>query len=694
MKNLFLIIAATAVSFFAAQAQNAHCGFDEHLDKVLAEDPSAMQTISDLQKRAAEVKIQRVNGEVDRAGGPRIIPTVFHVIHQGGSENISNEQIEDQMRVLNEDFSRQNPDAVNTRAEFIDVAANPNVEFRLAKLDPQGNCTDGIVRVSSSKTFNASDDNGVKGVSYWNSAKYLNVWVVATIDNDGQAGLILGYAQFPGFGGAATDGVVVRADYIGSIGTGANNQSSGRTLTHEVGHWLGLFHTFQGGCAGGFFDDMCDDTPPLAVATPSNCPLTANTCSNDNPDLPDQVENYMDYARGSCQNMYTLDQKDRMDGVLSGTRSQIHSSNNLNDTGVLLGETPCAPYADFFVSNRVVCAGDNITFTDNSFNGEPSDYDWNLTGASPSTSTSANPTVSYNTPGVYSVTQNVSNGQGSDSFTRTDYITVIPSTAVTTGWIGFEGFEETTEDYLILGDESGNTWEETTAAAYTGNTSIVLNNHSGNPVDSEDEFQLPSVDLTQMNSPKVYFRLAYKERSGQSDRLRVLVSRNCGESWSLRYNKNGSNLATVSGTSNAAYTPAGADDWEQVDVNLSTFADDEHVLIKFQGESGGGNNIYLDDIQISGPLGVSDAHRGFAFTVSPNPMVNEAQVSLEVANTDNYQVTLMDVAGKQISVLQNGRLSAGKYIFNVGREFLTSAGIYLIQVDNGQGREVQKLVVQ
>ena len=129
-------------------------------------------------------------------------------------------------------------------------------------------------------------------------------------------------------------------------------------------------------------------------------------------------------------------------------------------------------------------------------------------------------------------------------------------------------------------------------------------------------------------------------------------------------------------------------------MNLSTFADDEHVLIKFQGESGGGNNIYLDDIQVSGPLGVSDANRGFAFTISPNPMVNEAQVSLEVANTDNYQVTLMDVAGKQISVLQNGRLSAGKYIFNVGREFLTSAGIYLIQVDNGQGREVQKLVVQ
>jgi PKD repeat protein len=693
MKNSLLIIAVITVSFFTADAQNEHCGFDEHLDKMLAEDSLAMQTISDLQKKAAEMKSQRVNGEIERTGGPRIIPTVFHVIHQGGNENISQEQIEDQMRVLNEDFSRQNTDAANTRAEFLGVAANPNVEFRLAKLDPQGNCTDGIVRISSPKTFNASDDNGVKALSYWNSGKYFNVWVVATIDNDGQPGIILGYAQFPGFGGATTDGVVVRADYIGSIGTSANNQSNGRTLTHEVGHWLGLFHTFQGEC-NGFFDDQCDDTPPLAAATPSNCPLTANTCSNDNPDLPDQVENYMDYARGSCQNMYTLDQKDRIDGVLSGSRSQIFSTNNLNDTGVLLGETPCAPYADFSVSNRIVCAGDNIIFTDNSFNGSPSDYDWNLTGATPSTSASANPTVVYNTPGVYSVTLNVSNAQGNDSFTRTNYITVIPSTAVTTNWIGFEGFEETTEDYLILSDESGNTWEETTAASYTGSNAIVLNNHSGNPVDSEDEFQLPSVDLTQMNNPKIYFRLAYKERSGQSDRLRIYVSRNCGESWSLRYNKSGSSLATVSGTSNTSYTPAGADDWEQVDVNLATFASDDHVLIKFSGTSDAGNKIYLDDIQISGPLGVSDADRGFTFTVSPNPMIKEAQVSLEVAKTENYQITLMDVTGKQISVLQNRKLSAGKHTFTVDKERLTNSGIYLIQVDNGQGRQVQKLVVQ
>lgn len=693
MKNSILLAAVLAVSVFTSQAQNTCCGFDQHLEKMLAKDPSGMQIISELNEQAAEMKRQRLNGEQDRVGGPRIIPTVFHVIHQGGNENISMAQIEDQMRILNEDYSRQNADAANTRAEFLGVAANANVEFRLAKLDPQGNCTDGVVRMWSPKTYNASDDNGVKGVSYWNSTKYFNVWVVATISSDGQPGTVLGYAQFPGFGNAATDGVVVRADYIGSIGTSANNNSNGRTLTHEAGHWLGLFHTFQGGCAGGFFDDACADTPPQAEATPSNCPHSANTCSNDNPDLPDQVENYMDYSNGACENMFTLDQKSRFDGVLSGTRSVIHSGSNLTATGVVLGETPCAPIADFYAAKRIVCAGQNITFTDNTFNGQPSSYDWVLTGATPNASSDANPTVVYNTPGVYSITLNVSNTEGSDSHTLTDYITVISGTAVTTGWIGFEGFEETNEDYLILSDGQGNTWQET-SSAFTGSSAIVLNNFSGNPLASEDEFQLPSVNLTQMNNPRIYFRLSYKERSGKSDQLRIYVSRDCGENWSMRYTKSGSALATVSGTQASSFTPSGSADWAQVDVNLSAFANDEHVLIKFRGTSGEGNNIYIDDIQISSPLGMDDDNAGFAFTVSPNPVVNQTTISLEVTTSDNYRIILMDVTGKQISVLQNGRLSTGKHSFTIGREMLRSAGVYLLQVDNGQGRSVKKLAVQ
>jgi PKD repeat protein len=695
MKNSLLVLSLFAVSVFSANAQNAHCGFDEHLDKMLAKDPSGLQTILELEDSAREITRQRVTGETERGGGPRIIPTVFHVIHQGGSENISYEQIEDQIRILNEDFRRLNADASETRAEFLPVVADANIEFRLAKLDPQGNCTDGVVRVWSPLTNNASDDNGVKGLSYWNRDKYFNVWVVSNIDNEeGTGGTILGYAQFPGFGNATTDGVVVRADFVGNIGTGASNGSRGRTLTHEAGHWFGLFHTFQGGCAGGFFGEGVDDTPPIAEATPSNCPLNANTCSNDNPDLPDMVENYMDYSNGACQNTYTLGQKDRMDAVLDGTRAQIHSANNLTATGVLLGNSPCAPVADFYLERTIVCAGQPVTFIDNSFNGTVTIYDWDLTGATPNQSANAEPTVVYEAPGIYSVTLNVSNAEGTDSQTLTEYVTVIPATAEVNNWFSFEGFEETEEDYLIISDGLGSTWAETNAA-FTDSKAIFLNNYNGSPAGSTDEFQLPSVNLTLMNDPDLYFRLAYKQRSAdQADNLRVYVSDDCGDSWSLRFNKSGASLATVSGTQSSTFTPSTADQWELINVNLSSFASADHLLVKFRGTSDAGNNIYIDDIQISGPLGVIDAQSDFVFGVSPNPMRDQAQINLEVVNAGSYNISIIDVTGKLISTVHSGTLSFGNHRFDVGKVLLPNAGIYFIQVDNGQGRKVRKVVVQ
>lgn len=692
MKNSILLLMLFSAALFNTNAQNAHCGFDEHLDKMLTEDPSGIQIIKDRQARAQEHTRQRLAGEVERAGGPRIIPTVFHIIHQGGNENISVEQIEDQMRILNEDFSRTNPDAADTRAEFLPVAANPNIEFRLAKLDPDGNCTDGIVRVWSPQTFNATDD--VKAVSYWPSDDYFNVWVVATIDNDGEPGIILGYAQFPGFGSEFTDGVVVRSDYVGGIGTAGNNGSVGRTLTHEAGHWLGLLHTFQGGCTGGFFGETIDDTPPVAQATQGGCPHNANTCSNDNPDLPDMVENYMDYSNGSCQNIYTLGQKDAFDAVLGGSRSHLISNGNLNDTGVLLSETPCAPLAHFYTDETIICAGNSITFTDDSYNGTPSTYDWVFTGATPAQSGDANPTVVYDSPGVYTVTMNVSNAQGSDSYTQTDYVTVLPAEAAIQSYFSFEGFEETEEDYIVLSDNLGSTWEETNSA-FTDSKSIMLNNFNGNPIDSRDEFQLPSVNATLMNDPGLYFRLAYKERSGgASDNLRVYASRDCGESWSLRFNKTGSSLATVSGTQNSAYVPSSSSDWELIEVSLSGYASDEHVLIKFQGKSDEGNIVYIDDIQISGPLGVAETRQDFEFAVSPNPMLNDAQLSLNIANSGMYAIDLMDVTGRVVSKLHNGNLTFGNHQFNIEKSKLGSAGVYLVRVENGSGASVRKLIVE
>jgi len=691
MKRVLIFLIATLP--LTTLAQQNTCGFDRHLDHMISEDPSLIQDILEHQDRVREIKEQRLGGETSRAGGPRIIPTVFHVIHQGGDENISMEQIEDQMRILNEDYRRLNADASETRAEFLAVAADANVEFRLAKLDPQNNCTDGVVRVMSPLTFNATD--AVKSLSYWNSSKYFNVWVVATIDSDGEPGTILGYAQFPGFGAAETDGVVLRANYTGSIETGASSGYMGRVLTHEAGHWLGLFHTFQGGCTGGWpFGEGIDDTPPVAAATNGGCPHNANTCSNDNPDLPDQVENYMDYSSGSCQNMFTLGQKDVMDAVLNGSRSQIHSSGNLNSTGVLLSTTPCQPYAHFYAEETIVCTDNDITFTDDSYNGEVTTYDWQLPGATPSSSSDENPTVSYASPGLYSVTLNVSNAQGSDTYARTDYIRVLPAAAEGPGWFSFEGFEEQNEDYIVFSDGLGNTWQET-SSAFTGEWAIKIVNFSGNPVDSEDEFLLPAVDLTQMNSPKLYFKRAYQERSGgEDDNLRVFVSRDCGENWSMRYNKSGGSLATVNGTTGSSFAPGSTSDWEETEVNLSSFSSDEHVLVKFRNKSDVGNNVYIDDIQISGPQGIRESHSGFELAISPNPTSGSAFITAHPKKKGHFTISVTDITGKLVAEVYSGLLSATSTSLEIPREALNTTGVYLVRVQSSDGIEVRKLIVQ
>ena len=129
--------------------------FEEQLTKYIAENKSYNKTTAT----------------------PRIIPVVFHVIHEGGAENISKAQIEDQIRILNEDFRKLNADAANAPTPFKSVAADCNIEFRLAHKDPNGNCTDGILRVYSPLTNGPTNPDEVKSISYWNSSMYLNVWV-------------------------------------------------------------------------------------------------------------------------------------------------------------------------------------------------------------------------------------------------------------------------------------------------------------------------------------------------------------------------------------------------------------------------------------------------------------------------------------------------------------------------------------
>jgi hypothetical protein len=335
MKNFFSLV----FLFFSIQsfAQSVvPCYTDELYVKAVRENP-LLKIEEDRGNQIAREYASKFS--LAKAGTVIYIPVVFHIIHKNSSENITQAQINDCIRVLNEDFRKKAGTNGGTSTDT--KAVDAEIEFRLAQVDPSGKPTDGVNRIyNASETIDGTD--ATKTLSYWDSNKYFNIWVVNIINSSSvpAGSIILGYAQFPSSRNTrpSTDGIIVRADQIGNIGMGQSSQA-GRTVTHEAGHWCGLYHPFQGGCVGGTSSncssqgDLVCDTPPVAVST-SGCPTSQNSCSNDVPNLPDNIKNYMDYADGTCMDMYTAGQSVRMKSQMNTYRANIYSTANLSAAGV------------------------------------------------------------------------------------------------------------------------------------------------------------------------------------------------------------------------------------------------------------------------------------------------------------------------------------------------------------------------
>ena len=246
------------------------------------------------------------------------IPVVVHVVYRTSTENVSDAQIQSQIDVLNADYRKLNADITKVPSAFASVAADCQIQFCLAKRDPNGAATNGITRTQTTKTA-FSDDDQVKssatgGKTPWNTAQYLNLWVC----NLGSE--LLGYAQFPG-GPTTTDGVVVNYICFGTTGTAVAPFNKGRTATHEVGHWLNLRHIWgDGTCA----TDYVSDTPTQSAPNYA-CPTHPKvSCSNSG----DMFMNYMDYTDDACMYMFSSGQSTRMNAVLAsgGSRYSLVSS--------------------------------------------------------------------------------------------------------------------------------------------------------------------------------------------------------------------------------------------------------------------------------------------------------------------------------------------------------------------------------
>ena len=259
------------------------------------------------------------------------IPVVVHVVYNSPQQNISDQQIQSQITVLNNDYRRTNIDAMMTPSVWVSVASDCEIEFCLASTDPNGNNTNGITRTQTSQSSFSMQGDPVKDVSSggkdaWPNDDYLNIWICNLGNN------LLGYAT-PPFGNIGSDdGVVIGYNYFGTQGTVQSPFNKGRTTTHEVGHWLNLEHLWGGGW-GSCGNDNVNDTPTQEEEN-YGCPAfphNANSCGTTNAD-GDMFMNYMDYTNDACMNMFTQDQKTRMIATINQSRQNL-LNHNLCDNG-------------------------------------------------------------------------------------------------------------------------------------------------------------------------------------------------------------------------------------------------------------------------------------------------------------------------------------------------------------------------
>lgn len=634
----FFLLSGTLTSYsqtgtFPFSPNYPHCAFDELNQAYGAE---LRQEIKDYVKHAVPDLAAQTRNAVE----PLLsVAVVVHVIHEGepigSGRNISDAQIEAQIKYLNEDFSSLNSQYFNTPGTWMNLAGTPNIQFCLANIDPNGNPTNGINRVEMEVTGSSWNSNNInstiKPAVNWDPEKYLNIYVVS-IPGTTAAGGVVGYSNYPtpGLVGAPSDGPVIDYNWFGAPGFPASGY---RPVTHELGHYFGLPHTFNGNSCSS--DDNISDTPEIEEATRAymqnlDCatgyPAGPNSCGNDH-----LYVNYMDYVNENCYTSFTQGQVNVIRSVLEGTSNQFNYGSreglidnapllcNLsdNDAGIVRLISPAESYctADSVVPevtlrNFGVVDLESATISYQINGGDKIEMEWEG-------SLFPGENVDLVLPkflppnGEYTIEIFTENPNGqvderieNDVLEETQFVNLAVRPPYYEDFEGEIGLPTSNGFWSFNPNGDDLFWRvsQETSAFGEGQTSAVIDNFAiagqGGTLGTIDALITRHFDLREMENTELRFEVAYAPQSTlQSDTLLVLIATECSQNFNqLVFSKGGNQLSTAPATS-TEFTPSSSQ-WRTEVVDLSAYDGMDDVTIAFVNLSGWGNRMFIDNLRV------------------------------------------------------------------------------------------------
>ena len=729
MKKTLLTLATAFCCSLAVLAQappQRTCGTIEHHEYLKQTRPNYQQ---DLNQYNQMIDQYLANQAISKTAVVTVtIPVVVHVVYQNATENISNAQAISQVQVLNDDFAKLNADAIKvTQPTFSTVASGAQIRFCLAQRDPLGNATTGVVHYSTTvSTFGTNDNvknSATGGATAWDVTKYVNIWVCDMGTS------LLGYGEFPTGSLSNTWGLVLNYRYTGSGGSAQAPFNLGRTGTHEFGHCFNLFHIWgddNGACSGS---DQCADTPNQANASGGTFPqgsIQTDACATASPGY--MWMNYMDYTDDNAMYMFTAGQVARMEAVVNTAPWNILASSNgcspvtaldasiLNIISPVNGSSNCnnsvTPKITLNNAGSTAITSATILYRMDALATQTLNWTGSLASATSTVLTLNTYSGLSNAAHTFSATVINPNGtadanSANNSLTSTFTVISAPAGAALpfverfdgvtfppTGWVETNtNVLDAAYSWTRLANTTGIPVVPTTTAC------AKMDNFAGNIdiVGQKDALRTPAISLSGANSSvRVVFDRSHRRYSNTDiDSLNIYISTDCGGTWTRLYTKGGTQLATVTGTLTTAYTPTSNAQWARDSVSLSAYVGQPSVYLKFESRSGWGNNLYLDNINVSNltTAGIESIEQSLpVLDVFPNPNAGVFSVNISNVNKDaNVTINVLNAMGQVMSSPLNFKGSAnGVHSVNLS---LLSNGVYFITIQSDSDKLVTKKIV-